>query len=192
MAKLYFKYGAMGSSKSANALMCKFNYEQKGFKVLLMKPSLDTRDNDGQETFVASRIGLKSKCYTFTPNANLVELFNKLTEGENYNVVIVDESQFCTCKQIEELKTISHSFPVLCYGLKTNFKSYLFEGSKRLFEIADSIAEIKSVCKCGAKATMNAKLINGKVVTDGKEIDIGGDEKYEAMCYHCWKKLSEE
>ena len=192
MAKLYFKYGAMGSSKSANALMCKFNYEQKGFKVLLMKPSLDTRDNDGQETFVASRIGLKSKCYTFTPNANLIELFNKLTEGENYNVVIVDESQFCTCKQVEELKTISYSFPVLCYGLKTNFKSYLFEGSKRLFEIADSIAEIKSVCKCGAKATMNAKLINGKVVTDGKEIDIGGDEKYEAMCYHCWKKLSEE
>lgn len=192
MAKLYFKYGAMGSSKSANALMCKFNYEQKGFKVLLMKPSLDTRDNDGSETFVASRIGLKSKCYSFSPSADLVELFNKLTQGENYNVVIVDESQFCTTKQIEDLKTISRTFPVLCYGLKTNFKSYLFEGSKRLFEIADSIAEIKSVCKCGCKATMNAKLINGKVVTDGKEIDIGGDEKYEAMCYNCWKKLAEE
>lgn len=192
MAKLYFKYGAMGSSKSANALMCKFNYEQKGFKVLLMKPSLDTRDNDGSETFVASRIGLKSKCYSFSPSADLIELFNKLTQGENYNVVIVDESQFCTTKQIEELKTISRTFPVLCYGLKTNFKSYLFEGSKRLFEIADSIAEIKSVCKCGCKATMNAKLINGKVVTDGKEIDIGGDEKYEAMCYNCWKKLAEE
>lgn len=192
MAKLYFKYGAMGSSKSANALMCKFNYEQKGFKVLLMKPSLDTRDNDGSETFVASRIGLKSKCYSFSPSADLVELFNKLNQGENYNVVIVDESQFCTTKQIEDLKTISRTFPVLCYGLKTNFKSYLFEGSKRLFEIADSIAEIKSVCKCGCKATMNAKLINGKVVTDGKEIDIGGDEKYEAMCYNCWKKLAGE
>lgn len=191
MAKLYFKYGAMGSSKSANALMCKFNYEQKGFSVLLMKPSLDTRDNNGDETFVASRIGLKSKCYTFKQDANLVDLFNTLNTNNKYNVVIVDESQFCTEKQIEQLKTISLTYPVLCYGLKTNFKSYLFEGSKRLFEIADSIAEIKSVCKCGCKATMNAKLINGKVVTDGKEIDIGGDEKYEAMCYNCWKKLSE-
>ena len=192
MAKLYFKYGAMGSSKSANALMCKFNYEQKGFKVLLIKPSLDTRDNTNEETYVASRIGLKSKCYTFKQDANLVDFFNQLNQGDLYNVVIVDESQFCTEKQVEELKTISLKFPVLCYGLKTNFKSYLFEGSKRLLEIADSIAEIKSVCKCGAKATMNAKLINGKVVRDGKEIDIGGDEKYEAMCYNCWKKLAED
>ena len=191
MAKLYFKYGAMGSSKSANALMTKFNYEQKGFKVLLMKPSLDTRDNDGKETFVASRIGLKSKCYSFTVEANLVDLFDKLNGDNGYNVLIVDECQFCSTSQIEQLKELSERFPVLCYGLKTNFKSYLFEGSKRLFEIADSIAEVKSVCKCGCKATMNAKLINGKVVKEGKEIDIGGDEKYEAMCYNCWKKLAE-
>ncbi len=190
MAKLYFKYGVMGCSKSAQALMCKFNYEQKNFNVLLLKPSLDTRDNTEKETFVASRIGLKSKCYTFCLDESLLSLFEKMTKTIKYDVIIVDECQFCTSKHIEELKQLSTDIPVLCYGLKTNFKGFLFEGSKRLLEISDSITEIKSVCRCGAKAIMNGKLINGKVVFDGAEVDIGGDEKYEAMCYNCWKKLS--
>ena len=168
MPKLYFKYGAMGCSKSAQALICKFNYEQRGFNVLLLKPSIDTRDYDENgKPVVKSRIGIKSECITFNEVDNLVELFNKLNEEKQYSVVIVDEAQFCTKKQINECKELSLKVPVLCYGLKTNFKSYLFEGSKRLIEIADSITEIKSVCSCGAKATVNARIVNKQLVTDG-------------------------
>lgn len=187
MAKLYFKFGVMGSSKSAQALMCKYNYEQKGFKVLLLKPNLDNRYDVGQDRYVTSRIGLKSKCFVFDVSQNLYEFIMQKVKEENYNVVIVDECQFCTAKQIDELKEISRLMPVLCYGLKTNFMSYLFEGSKRLLEIADSISEIKAVCKCGRKATINAKFVNGKIVYSGQVIDIGGDNKYESMCYDCWK-----
>lgn len=188
MHKLYFKYGAMGSSKSAQALMTKFNYEQKGFRVLLLKPSIDNRDDNGSIRMVTSRIGLKSECLVFNENANLYDLYLKENEKKKIDVIIIDEVQFCKERQIDECQSIADNIPVLCYGLKTNFKGYLFEGSKRLLEIADSISEIKSICKCGFKAIMNAKIVNGVVVTDGKEIDIGGDEKYEAMCYSCWKK----
>lgn len=188
MHKLYFKYGAMGSSKSAQALMTKFNYEQKGYNVLLLKPSIDNRDDTGVKRIVASRIGIKSECVIFNDNTNLYDFYKNESNKKKIDVVIIDEAQFCKEDQIDQCKMISIDIPVLCYGLKTNFKGYLFEGSKRLLEIADSINEIKSICKCGFKATMNAKLINGIVVTEGKEIDIGGDEKYEAMCYHCWLK----
>lgn len=189
MPKLYFKYGAMGCSKSAQALICKFNYEQKGFNVLLLKPSIDTRDYENGKAVVKSRIGITSPCKVFNKEESIIDLFNEYSKEKYYDVVIVDEAQFCSEKQIDDLKEISQSIPVLCYGLKTNFKSYLFEGSKRLIEIADSIVEIKTICRCGAKATINARMVDGKVVTDGAEIQIGGDEKYEAMCYNCWKKL---
>ena len=188
MYKLYFKYGVMGSSKSAQALMTKFNYEQKGFRVLLLKPQVDNRDDKGKKRYVTSRIGLKSECIIFDNNENLFQLFLNENKNKKVDVVIVDEAQFCTEKQIDECQLMADYVPVLCYGLKTNFKGYLFEGSKRLLEIADSISEIKSVCKCGFKAIMNAKIVNGVVVTDGQEIDIGGDEKYEGMCYRCWLK----
>lgn len=191
MPKLYFKYGVMGCSKSAQALICKFNYEQKGHSVLLMKPSIDTRDYEKGQAVVKSRIGISSPCKVFSKDQSIIELFNKYSGEKYYDVVIVDEAQFCSEKQIDELKEIANNIPVLCYGLKTNFKSYLFEGSKRLIEIADSLMEIKSICRCGSKATVNARLVNGKVVTNGEEIQIGGDEKYEAMCYSCWKKLQE-
>lgn len=188
MAKLYFKFGVMGSSKSAQALMCKYNYEQKGFKVLLLKPSLDTRDNTKEKNYVKSRIGLKSECYVFYPNTNLHEFILQKIKEENYSVVVLDEAQFCTKIQVEQLKEIADLVPVLCYGLKTNFQSYLFEGSKRFLEIADSITEIKAVCKCGKKASMNARIINGQVTTEGEEIVIGADAEYQSMCYDCWKK----
>lgn len=188
MHKLYFKYGVMGSSKSAQALMTKFNYEQKGYNVLLLKPSIDNRDDTGVKRVVASRIGIKSECIIFNENTDLHEFYKNENNKKKIDVVIIDEAQFCKEKQIDQCQTISIDIPVLCYGLKTNFKGHLFEGSKRLLEIADSINEIKSICKCGFKATMNAKLVNGIVVTEGQEIDIGGDEKYEAMCYHCWIK----
>ena len=193
MSKLYFKYGAMGCSKSAQALMCKFNYEQKGFNVLLLKPSIDTRDFDENgKAVVKSRIGIKSECEVINKDESLLELYKRLSENKKYDVVIIDEVQFCSESQINDCKEISVDIPVICYGLKTNFKSYLFEGSKRLIEIADSITEIKSLCSCGANATVNARLINGELVTSGDEIVIGGDETYVAMCYTCWRNMQKE
>lgn len=180
----------MGSSKSAQALMCKFNYEQKGMKVLLLKPSLDNRDDKKGETpYVRSRIGLSSPCSVFTPTSAITELYESLVaKNGKYDCLIVDEAQFCTKEQVDELKQLTRQLPVLCYGLMTNFKCELFEGSKRIVELADSLAEIKSVCRCGAKSTINARFINGKVVDDGPVVFIGGDESYENLCYWCWKK----
>ena len=182
MSKLYFKYGVMGSSKSAIALMTKYNYEQKGFNVLLLKPAIDTRDGD----MVSSRIGISCKCFKFDKEFDLLQFFKEQNQVNKINGVIIDEAQFCTKKQIEELREIANSVSVICFGLKTNFKSELFEGSKRLLEIADNISEIKTVCKCGNKAIINAKVLNGKIVKSGNEIDIGGDEKYISICYNCW------
>lgn len=186
MKRLYFKYGVMGSSKSASALMTAFNYRQKGYKVLLAKPSIDTRD----QNIISSRIGLSSPCKVFSTSTNLVDFVH--AQGQ-IDVVIIDEVQFCAKKQIDELKQLTfEDIVVICYGLKTNFKTELFEGSKRLLELAESVQEIKAVCRCGSKATINAKIVDGHVVTQGKEIDIGGDEKYEAMCYACFKKYQTE
>lgn len=191
MPKLYFKYGTMGSSKTAQALMCKFNYEERGFKVLLMKNLVDKRDVQNGKVVVKSRIGLFAECKTFEKDTNLFEMVKKEGFLKNKCVVIVDEAQFLTKKQVEELKEVSNYVPVLCYGLLTNFKAELFEGSKRLVEIADSLHELKSICRCGKKSNVNARLVNGKIVTDGSEILIGGNESYEAMCFDCFKKLQQ-
>lgn len=178
----------MGSSKSAQALMCKFNYEQRGFKTLLLKPQIDKRSDSDGKSYVASRIGLRSEAYSFGRNENIKDYFLSHPQMKEIRAMIVDEVQFCSTLQIEQLKQICEYIPVFCYGLKTNFKSELFEGSKRLLEIADSLTEIKSICKCGAKAIINALILNGKVVSEGDIIRIGGDECYEAMCYSCWLK----
>jgi len=193
MSRLYFKYGTMGSSKSAQALMAKFNYEQKGMKVLLLKPSLDDRGDSGKKHYVRSRIGLKSECNIFTPSTSIISLYEKMVEENgNYDCVIVDEAQFCTRGQVDDFKTITKDIPVLCYGLLTNFKCELFEGSKRIVELADSMTEIKSVCRCGKKSTINARFINGKCVDEGPVVFIGGDESYENLCYWCWQKELEK
>ena len=189
MTRLYFRYGAMGSSKTANALITKFNYEERGMKVWLIKPAIDTRDG---EDVVRSRIGLEAKAYVATPDVDLFEEFTKL---EGCDVVIADESQFFTAKQIDQLRKIVDELeiPVLCYGLRTDFLTHLFEGSRRLFEVADSIVEIKTVCSCGNKATVNARIDeNGKVVTEGGQILLGGNDTYVAMCHACWQKRIRE
>lgn len=192
MSKLYFKYGVMGSSKTAEALMCRFNYIQKGFNVLLIKSSIDNRFEE-EKSQVISRIGIKADCIKFDKTQNLIELFNNENSKQKIDVIIVDECQFATTKQIEQLRRLSYDIPVLCYGLLTNFKTELFEASKRLIEIADSLQEIKSVCKCGRKASVNARLINGKITTEGNEILIGAEESYESICYFCYrKKLSQQ
>lgn len=191
MAKLYFKYGAMGSSKTAQALMTRFNYTQKGYNVLLLKSSIDNRFETAFNPQVVSRIGLSADCIKFSSGENLLNLFTKNNYTKKVDVVIVDECQFASKTQVEQLKQISKDIPVLCYGLLTNFKTELFEGSKRLIELDDSIDEVKSVCKCGAKATVNARKINGKVTTSGEEILIGAEESYESMCYWCFTKALE-
>ena len=187
MPKLYFKYGTMASSKSAQALMCKFNYEQKGMRVLLVKPALDTRD-DREERMVRSRIGLTAKCHAISHEESFEDLFARENNVAPIDIIIVDEAQFCTTEQIDQLKELSERVSVLCYGLLLDFTCHLFEGSKRLVELADSLQEIKSVCRCGRKSSVNARFVNGKCVDDGPTILIGGDEAYESMCYHCWKK----
>lgn len=184
MAKLYFKYGAMGSSKTAQALITKFNYEERDMSVLLLKPSVDSR---GGTSVVSSRIGLRADAVTVFPDTDIFSLYcEKYPERD---VIIVDECQFLTPEQVDGLGKIvvERDIPVLCFGLATDFQTHLFPGSKRLFEIAESITEIKSVCKCGAKATVNARLDgDGNVVTEGEQVLIGGNESYVAMCRKCW------
>ncbi len=185
MTRLYFRYGAMGSSKTANALITKFNYEERGMKVWLLKPSVDTRDG---ADIVRSRIGLEAKAYVATPD---IDLFLAFQAQGDYDVVIADESQFFTAAQIDQLRRIVDELevPVLCYGLRTDFLTHLFEGSRRLFEVADSITEIKTVCSCGNKAIVNARIDEeGKVITEGGQIFLGGNDSYVAMCHACWKK----
>lgn len=187
MNKLYFRYGVMGSSKTAEALMCRFNYIQKGFNVLLLKPSIDNRF-EAETPQVISRIGIKADCIKFDKTQSIIKLFEAENSKKKIDVIIVDECQFATTRQIEELRRIAYDIPVLCYGLLTNFKTELFEGSKRLVELADSLQEVKTICTCGRKASVNARLIDGKITTNGEEILIGAEESYEGMCYLCFRK----
>ena len=189
MAKLHFFYGTMGSSKTAQALMTKFNYEQKGFNVFLIKPIIDNRNTENNKIVVKSRIGLSSPCNVFEKTDNLISFITNKIKITNRTIIIVDEVQFCTKIQIDQLHKISEQIPVLCYGLLTNFKTELFEGSKRLVEISESLNEISAVCSCGEKATVNARFINNKLVSDGEEILIGAEEFYKSMCYSCYDKL---
>ena len=193
MAKLYFKFGAMGCSKTAQALITKFNYEERGMKVMFLKPSTDTRDG---VNVVRSRVGLWAEALAVPQDRDLYQLYT--TEYRTCNVVIVDECQFLAPEQVDELSQIVMDFdvPVLCFGLATDFLTHLFPGSRRLFEIAESISEIKSVCRCGAKATVNARFDDdGNIVYHGEQVLLGGNSRYQAMCRKCWlarKKEQEE
>ena len=183
MAKLYFKYGAMGSSKTAQALITKFNYEERGMRVWLIKPAEDVRD---AEESLVSRIGLAANCTAVERADSILALFEHRGECD---VIIADECQFFSAKQIDELRDIVNEMdiPILCFGLRTDFMTHLFEGSKRLFEVADSISEIKTICRCGRKATVNARVgKDGRILTAGRQIELGGNERYTAMCHKCW------
>lgn len=216
MAKMYFYYGVMGSSKTAQALMTKFNYEEKGKKVLLLKPETDTRDNFTDEQgrlhyAVKSRIGLSAEAIPISSNDNIVNVIkyyfriidngfpsDRLLDSMPHikvscinDIIIVDEAQFLTAKQVEGLRSLVNDYDitVICYGLRTDFQTHLFEGSKRLLELADTITEVKSMCACGNKATVSARIgFNGKIITDGEQIDIGGNDKYVGMCHRCYIK----
>jgi thymidine kinase len=180
MAKLYFRYGAMGSSKSANALMVRYNYEERNQKVLLVKPELDKRDG---ERIVTSRCGLFAPC----------EYFDALYDRDvkQYDCVIVDEAQFLTKEQVERLVEIvdEEGVPVIAYGLRADFRGDLFEGSQWLLAWADTIEEIKTICWCGKKATFNARFDEeGNVTKVGEQIVLGANDRYVGLCRKHWKE----
>lgn len=185
MAKLYFKYGAMGSSKSAQALITQFNYEELGMTVWLIKPSVD--DRDGADV-IRSRIGLERHAQIITPEQDIEAEYRRAGSAD---VIIADEAQFFTPAQIDQLRALvdSDDLPVLCFGLRTDFQTHFFPGAQRLMELADSITEIKTVCACGRKATVNARLDGaGHIVTEGAQVFLGGNDSYIAMCHKCWKQ----
>ena len=187
MAKLYFKYGAMGSSKTAQALITKYNYEENDLKVWLIKPSADTRDG---VDVLRSRIGLEAKVEVIAPETDVYDLFLRTQKG-SCDVIIVDECQFMTPEQIDGLRAIVNDFdiPVMCFGLRTDFLTKLFPGSLRLMEVADTFSEIKTICDCGSKATVNARVDGaGHIVTEGEQVVLGGNDSYIAMCHRCWVK----
>lgn len=178
---LQFVYGPMGSSKTATALMARFEYIQKGFGVTLLKPSLDTRDG---VCTIRSRIGLEAEAQVIYPDSDVMAM----VEAAGNPIVIVDESQFLSTAQVDTLRELAdNDYTVICYGLKTDFRTHLFEGSQRLLELADVVTELEVVCKCGRKAIINARLdAMGNVITEGDVVDCG--MHYESMCYHCWKR----
>lgn len=184
MAKLYFKYGAMGSSKTAQVLITKYNYEENDLRVWLIKPSADTRD--GMQT-LRSRIGLEAQVEVIPPEMDILERFRQTQAGQ-CDVIIADECQFLTEQQIDQLRSIvnDYNIPVMCFGLRTDFLTRLFPGSRRLMEVADTIQEIKTICDCGAKATVNARVVDGYIVTQGAQVVLGGNDSYIAMCHKCY------
>lgn len=180
MAQLYFKYGAMGSSKTANALMARFNYEERGQETLLVKPQLDQRDGDHM---VRSRIGLTHPCVYFHEMQAMGE------ELKRYACVIVDEAQFLTREEVLFLVHLvdACNIPVMCYGLRTDFKGELFEGSYALLVMADKIEEVKTICWCGKKATFNARFDEqGRVLKEGAQVVLGANDKYIGLCRRHW------
>ena len=179
MAKLIFRYGAMGSSKTANALMVRYNYTEKGKKVVLLKPRCEDRDG---AKIIKSRIGLEEPC-------EFAEDFLADYSGEHYDCIIVDEVQFLAPEIIDRLSDLvdAHGITVICYGLRTDFQSHLFPGAKRLMELADDIEQIKTICWCGKRAQFNARLLNGEMVTEGEQVQLGGNESYTALCRKHYK-----
>jgi thymidine kinase len=192
VAKLIFNFGPMNSRKSLDLLATAYNFEEKDIPFLALKSSLDTRD----EGVIKSRAGLERKCTLVTPEINIYEVVKQynnilIVQGDKpLKWILVDECQFLTEDQVDQLSDIVDylDITVMCYGLRTDFKSHLFPASKRLFEIADTIEEIKSSCECGKKAMINARFDSeGNILTEGSQILVGGDDIYKPLCRKCWK-----
>ncbi len=186
MAKLYFRYGAMNSGKSTAVLQVAYNYEERGMKVMIMKPAVDTKGED----HITSRIGNSRKVDALLhPNDTVASKLNL-----EVDCIITDEAQFFTPKQIEEFFEIAvmQNIPVICYGIRTDFQRTLFPGSKRLFELAHSLEELKTICRCGKKAIFNGRKVNDKFVFEGSQVAIDGADKvtYESLCGKCYLEES--
>lgn len=192
MSKLYFIQSPMNGSKSALLLMKAHSFEERGIPFICMKPSIDNREG---VDFIYSRIGIKRECITIDPDDNIFNIVDDIialidkTNAKLLQWILVDECQFFTAKQIEQLTKIVDDLGinVMCYGLRTDFNTHLFEGSKRLLELADDIDEIKISCSCGRKAIINARVNgDGYVITDGEQILIGGNDRYIPLCRKCY------
>lgn len=190
--KLRFIYGPMESAKSALLLIEAHNFEKRGIGVLCMKPSTDNRDG---ENIIKSRIGLERECFVILPDYNIFQIIKEiLVENKSNKIplqwILVDESQFLTSKQVNQLRQVVDQLGinVLCYGLRTDFQTKLFEASKRLFELADDIDELKIACRCGRKAVVNARYNSlGEIVIDGAQVLIGGEDIYKPLCFKCFR-----
>ena len=189
MSKLYFRYGAMNSGKSTHLMQVAYNYEERHMKILLLKPETDKKGGE----YLVSRLGVKRKVDILVGKD--VDVFKEIekrqkAEGE-IHCILVDEVQFMLKKQIDQLFKVAVllDIPVICYGLRTDFQTHLFEGTKRLFEIADSLEEIKSSCECGHKCIFNARVdSDGNIIEEGEQIEIGGNERYVSMCRKCFNE----
>lgn len=187
MAKLYFSYSAMNAGKSAILLQSAYNYHERGMKTLLLKPEVDTRDP--LSNHIVSRIGIKAEAEIFTTDTNLEEFIKRYYNKIKVDCILLDESQFLTSDQVWQLASISDDFgiPVMCYGLRTDFKGNLFPGSATMLAIADDVREIRTLCWCGRKATMTLRFdTKGKAITDGEQVEVGGNEKYISLCRRHW------
>lgn len=182
MAKLYFRYGTVGSAKTLNLLAVAHNYRQQGKRVVLLKPEMDTRFDKER---IKSRAGLEMDAdILVAPETKLLEM-----SWEEISCVLVDEVQFLSAAHIEELRkiTLLKNIPVICYGLRSDFRTRLFEGSRRLMELADSIEEVKATCHyCNRKSIVNLKHVNGIAELDGPSVQLGAEEKYYPVCYKCY------
>lgn len=187
--KLYFRYGTMGSAKTALLLTTAYNFEERNMSYICMKPYIDNRE---KKNVIRSRIGIERECQWIYPDTDLYQ-FAKGVFEKNKQVTdwfLVDEAQFLSSEQVDQLSRIVDDYGsnIICYGLRTDFKTRLFEGSRRLFEIADTIDEIKSTCTCGHKTIVNARIdANGDFVEEGAQVEIGGDDRYIAVCRKCWR-----
>ena len=196
MAKLYFRYGAMNSGKSTALLQAAFNYEERGHRVLLAKPAVDTKGDRG----IISRLGvIREVDFTMAPDWNVLERFQQQRtrvieeHGRDVSALLLDEAQFLTADQVDDLLRIAlmDDIPVLAYGIRTDFQTVAFPGSRRLLEIAHSLEELKTICRCGRKAIFNGRLIDGRFVFDGDQVAIDGEAvTYESLCGFCYLEES--
>lgn len=193
MGKLYFRYGAMGSSKSANILMVRYNYEERGQYAVLLKPRIDNRDGEYE---ICSRIGLSTPAgYVDDFLKEISATWNKenleyMYHERKVDAVLIDEAQFLSTEEVDKLSDIVDfcNIPVLCYGLRTDFQNHLFSGSKRLMELADVIEEVPTVCWCGKRAQCNTRYADGKIVREGEQLMLGSNESYVALCRKHYKE----
>lgn len=188
MSKLYFKYGTMGSGKTLELLRVAYNYIERGQNVLLFTSSLDTRD--GINNKIKSRTGLEMNAISITDKTNIIDEYLKEDLINNIKCILIDESQFLKIHHIDQLTDIVdiYNIPVMCYGLNSDYKNLPFEGSSYLTSVSDNIEEIKSICWCGKKATVNSRIFDNKIIKEGDQIQIGGNESYIALCRKHWKE----
>lgn len=192
--KLYFYYGTMASAKTLRLLTTAYNFEENKIEIMVLKPAQDTRDGDG---VIKSRVGLERECTMVQPEEDLFLTIEKhntklLSKFKKLEWVLVDEAQFLQEDQVEQLAKVVDilGISVMCYGLRTDFQSHLFPGSKRLFELADDIEEVKASCKCGRKTGINARIDkDGKIVIKGDQVMVGGDDLYRPLCRKCWFEM---